>query len=186
MAAPSFVAAILERIGPLLSKVLPAPKKGRGPAEEPFHELEDHSPEPDESYVPNAFSSRKPAASPPKLDLGSVAKDLLSKPAVVATIGVVGIFCVALIVVAFIVNQQPPVSASSAGLATPEGRAEAARLLLPPDPARDLSPPMERSPRFPYTDEDVRRLAPAHGPDELAPIVERNDKAMETLFGAVP
>jgi len=188
MAAPAFIEAILERLSPFLGKLPIGTKRKTTAIDEPFQELEDSSPESDESFAPNALSAKTRGKVATRLDFGAIAKDLLSKPGFVATLAALALFCVALVVVSIVVNAAPPQQTARSKLApsTPEGRAEAARLLLPSDPALDLSPPMERTPRFPYTDEDIRRLTPAHPEDEVAPIAERNDRAMDALFGAVP
>ncbi|HUX36935.1 MAG TPA: hypothetical protein VMV44_03465 [Rectinemataceae bacterium] len=187
MAAPAFLAQLLDRLRPLLDKLPFLPKRERPVAEEPFQELEDHSPEPDESFVPNALPS-KTAAARRRIDMTAVGKDLLSKPPFVAGLAALVLFCLALLVVSIIVNAAPPSQPAQAELRppTPEGRAAASRLLLPPDPALDLSPPLEREPHIPYTDEDIRRLAPVLDAGAAAPIAGRNDRAMDALFGAVP
>ena len=188
MAAPAFVANLLERFYLLLDKLPFLPKRKKIEAEEPFHELEDHSPEDDDSFSPNALPSRTAGPKRAQLDFGAIAKDLVARPAIIAMGGVLVAFMVALVIVGIVANRAPPANASrkDAGPSTAEGRAAALRLILPPDPALDLSPPMEREPRFPYTVEDIRRLAPAHSADEIAPIAERNDRAMDAIFGAVP
>lgn len=187
MAVPDFLSRLLDRLGPLLDRLPFLPKRERQVAEEPFQELEDHSPEPDESFVPNALPS-KTAAAGRRVDLAAIGKDLLSRPPFVAGLAALLLFGLALLVVAFIVNAAPPSGPSQAELRppTPEGRAAAARLILPPDPALDLSPPLEREPRIPYTDEDIRRLAPVPDLGAAGPIAGRNDRAMDVLFGAVP
>ena len=188
MAAPAFLANLLERLSLLLDKLPFLPKRKRAEVEEPFHELEDQSPEDDDSFSPNALPPKTAGPKRAKLDFGALAKDLVSRPAVIGGIGAIAAFVVALAVVGIIANEAPPANPAlhASKPSTSEGRAAAARLQLPPDPALDLSPPMEREPRFPYTDDDLRRLAPIHAADELAPIAERNDRAMDAIFGAVP
>lgn len=188
MAAPAFVATLLERLSPLLDKLPFLPKRKKPEVAEPFHELVDHSSEDDDSFSPNAIAARRHEAKRAKLDFGAVAKDLLAKPAVIAGLAILFLFVAALVTVSVMANAAPPQNPSQASLrpSTPEGRAAARRLLLPPDPALDLTPPMERRAHFPYTDEDIRRLAPTHSASEIAPIAERNDRAMDAIFGAVP
>ena len=188
MAAPAFFATIREELALFLDRLPFLPKRGKPHGEEPFHELVDHSSEDGESFSPNALPSGKAASKRAKLDYGAVFKDLVSKPAVIGGLALFLLFSAAVVTVTVIANAAAPGSPPEATLrpSTPEGRAAASRLILPPDPARDLSPPMERDVHFPYTDEDIRRLAPAHGADQIAPIAGRNDRAMDAIFGAVP
>jgi len=188
MAAPAFVATLLEALSLALDKLPFMPKRKRPEPVEPFHELEDNSSEDDDSFAPNAIPSKTVGPKRARLDFVAIGKDLLSRPAFLAGLAVLVLFVAALVTVAIVVNAEPPVSPSQAASrpSTPEGRAAAARLILPPDPALDLSPPMEREAHFPYTDADIRRLAPTHAADEIAPIAGRNDRAMDAIFGAVP
>ncbi|MDA8409704.1 MAG: hypothetical protein M0001_04855 [Treponema sp.] len=187
MALPAFVATILERLSPLGDKLPFLPKRKGNESHEPFNVLEDHSSADDDALAPNALP-RSSGAKRAKVDFGAAARDLASRPAVIAFLAVLGLFVAALVTVALIANAPPPENKAQASFrpSTAEGRAAAGRLLLPPDPARDLSPPMERQPHFPYTDEDIGRLAPAHAPNEIEPIAKRNDRAMDAIFGAVP
>lgn len=187
MAAPAFLSGLLERLGPLLERLPFLPKAARPAPEEPFHELEDEGPEGEESFSPNALPS-KSAPGRPRLDLGALVGDLLHRPLFLVSSSLLVLLCVAILAVSLIAGAPPPAGPPLAGRgpSTPEGRAAASRLLLPPDPVLSLEPPMEREPRIPYTDEDLRRLAPVEGREDLGALRERNDRAMDAVFGVLP
>lgn len=184
MALPAFASELLSRLSPLLARLPLLPKKKSG-TEEPFGEIDDRSPDFEENLAPNALPPKGKSQKAAALDVAAIFRDLIARPIVVAAFVLFLVFVVAIIAVSIYAQSAPP-AATAAKLSTPEGRAAASRLLLPPDPASDLSPPMERERHFPYTDEDLKRLSPARGPAGAASLAERNDRAMQTMFGAVP
>jgi len=184
MAKLPIPAALADKVSGLAGKLPFLPKKPSRPGgiDEPFESLEDASPGSDESFEPNALSgpSKREALS---IDFGALVKAFFGNRILVGSLAALLLVLLAMSLVALFAQLEPRALPVSTPLVTEEGRALARHFLLPPDPARDLSPPMARETKLPYTDEDMKRLAPEHDPASLARLVEANDRDLSLLFG---
>ncbi len=189
MAKLPFPPELAGKVTSLLAKLpfLRKPATSAAAIHEPFEDLEDTSPDSDESFEPNALKKdhgRKDGAR--RLDPMALVRGLLGNPVLLGALGVALVFVLAAAVSSILAQAGPPVVKNPVKPITEEGRSIAKRLLLPPDPALDLSPPMEREPRLRYTDEDVRAMTPKHDPRDLDRLIEKNDAAIQAILDAVP
>ncbi|MEI6388208.1 MAG: hypothetical protein WCQ50_16405, partial [Spirochaetota bacterium] len=179
---------LVAKLGGLVGKLPFLPKKKSAPkgGAEPFDSLEDGSPDADESLNANALGPHISGDSEKtKVDFRGLLASLVSNKLVVGFIAAALFVGIAVAVASLVSQAEPPKLVVAPIAITAEGRAAAARFMLPPDPALDLAPPVEREPRSPYTDEDIKRLAPTHDPRFLSAIERRNDEAVGILFGTV-
>jgi hypothetical protein len=187
MAKLPLPADLLKKVAPLLGKLPFLPKKKARPrsrADEPFESLEDSSPESDESFEPNALPGAHRAETP-GIDWKGLVHGFLHNRLFVGIVAAFLLFAIVLVATSIIAGAPPAADKAISRPITEEGRAAARRFLLPADPALDLEPPMTREPRFPYTDEDMKRFAPEHDPRSLPDLMLKNDQAIEALFGTV-
>ena len=187
MAKIAPVDALLGKVAPLIEKLPFIPKKAapKTGAHEPFDDLEDASPDSDESFEPNALPAAQGAGKNfPRIDFGAIVKAFLGNHILLGITGAVLLVVLAMAVTAILADSPPPPPKSVSKPITDEGRALAHRFLLPPDPALDLSPPMEREPKLVYTDEDMKTYAPVHDPRDLEILAKQNDRDAAKTLGA--
>jgi hypothetical protein len=187
MAKLAPVEALLGKVAPLIEKLPFIPKKAapKTGAHEPFDDLEDASPDSDESFEPNALPTAHPGGpARPRIDFGAIVKAFLGNRLLLGVTGALLVVVLAMAVTAILADRPPPAPAVLSKPVTEEGRALARRFLLPPDPALDLSPPMEREPKLVYTDEDMKTYAPVHDPRDLGILAKQNDEDAAKVLGA--
>lgn len=188
MALPVLPPDLVSKLGGLVGKLPFLPKKKSAPkgGAEPFYSLEDGSPDADESLNANALGPHISGVSEKtSIDFRGLLANLVSNKLVVGSIAASLIIGIAVAVASLVSQAEPPKLVDALPAITAEGREVAARFMLPPDPALDLTPPVEREPRSPYTEADMKRLAPTHDPRFLSAIERRNDEAVDLLFGTV-
>jgi len=169
----------------LLSR-LPFAKKAASSAPEPFSAVEDETPLGDLLEADNAApinSGTKNALAKP--ELGEALKAAVkSPPVLVGIVAVLGLVLIAAIVA--IIVSSPPRAAKAAPPFTKAGEA-LVKTWLPP-PGDPLSPrmEMERSESATYTPADAAKIGLPDDPLLMTTLGERNDAAIEDLYGTVP
>jgi hypothetical protein len=169
----------------LLSR-LPFAKKSISSAPEPFSAIEDETPLGDLLEADNAAPVNSGAKSSfAKPELSEALKAAVKSPPVMIGIGTVLVFVLIAVVVSIIVSS-PPRAVKAALPFTTAGEA-LVKTWLPP-PGDPLSPrmEMERSESATYTPADAAKIGLPDDPLLMTTLGERNDAAIEDLYGTVP
>jgi hypothetical protein len=167
-------------VSSLLSR-LPFAKPQNAP--EPFSSVEDETPLGDLLAGENAAPQLKKKAE--RSDLKEIFVGLIKKPAVlIASLSGVGFVLIIALVAIFV--SSPPAEAKAPPPFTKEGQALVKTWLLPPGDALEARMEMRRGDAEPYTEADAAKLGLPSDPLVKASLAERNDAAIEDLYGTVP
>jgi hypothetical protein len=185
MAKGMLIDSIKAGAASLLSR-LPFLKRGAAPSPEPFSAIEDETPLGDDLLATdNAAPVAKPKAARESIDLRGLIVSAIKKPVVlISCLSVLGVILVIAVVSAIVTA--PPAEAKAAPPFTKEGIA-LVKTWLPP-PGDPLAPrmPMEREGLPAYGPADAAKLGIPTDPILLATLADRNDKAIEDLYGTAP
>lgn len=168
---------------------LPFVKKSVSSAPEPFSAIEDETPLGDLLETDNAAPVNSGGASAKasfaKPDLGEALKTASkSLPVMIGLASVLG-FALIVAVVSIIVSS-PPRAVKALPPFTKEGQALVKTWLPPPGDPLVPRMAMERSEAMPYTPADAAKIGLPDDPLLMASLSERNDAAIEDLYGTVP
>jgi hypothetical protein len=173
------------KLGGLASR-LPFLKRGASESPEPFSTIEDDTPLGDllssRNAAPVASSSSSGRA---RLDLRGVMETALKNRSVV--IGVLSALAFVLVIaVVAVVVTIPPKPLKQALPFTKEGRALVKQWLSPRGDPLEPRIEMERKGDQAYTAADAAKLGLPADPRTTAALAEKNDEAIEDLYGTVP
>ena len=172
-------------IGSLASR-LPFIKGKSVPTPEPFSSIEDDTP------LGDLLSSRNAAPVSPKTkakierpDFRRLFETLLKRtPVLIGIIATIGLVIVVIIV--SVATSLPPKTGKAAAAFTKEGEALVKQWLPPPGDPLEARVRMERSGVPSYSAADAAKIARPNDPGIAAGLAEKNDEAMEDLYGTVP
>jgi hypothetical protein len=172
-------------LGSLISR-LPFAKRPSPSAPEPFSTVEDETPLGDLLDADNAAPvSPSGKAAREKPDLGAAfGAAIKSPPVMIAALSVLGFLLIAAFVA--IVVSSPPKKAAAEPPFTKEGEALVKTWLPPPGDPLSPNMEMERGAASVYSPADAARLGLPKDPLLMATLGERNDAAIEDLYGTVP
>lgn len=174
-----------EKLGKLASR-LPFVKRGSAASPEPFSTIEDDTPLGDLLSLQNAA----PLAPPPKearekLDIrGMIEPALRRGPVVIGILSTLGLALVIAIVAVAVTL--PPKAPKAAPPMTKEGIALVKQWLPPPGDPLEARMETERSGPATYTNADAVELGSPADSRAAAALAEKNDEAIEDLYGTVP
>jgi hypothetical protein len=153
---------------------------------EPFSAIEDDSPVGDFLSASNAAPGMANQGSGrERPDFHAILEMAVKSPAILVGAFVVLVFLLALAATAVIVRA-PPRSGSTMVPFTKKGEALVKTWLLPPGDPLEPRMAMEREGLPAYSAEDAARLGINSDPLVAARLRDRNDEAIEDLFGTVP
>jgi hypothetical protein len=168
-----------------LSARLPFPKKASAASPEPFASIEDDTPLGDLLSTSNAAPLAKPAkVAGEKVELLGLLRAALKRPAVaIGALAALGLVLVLVVVSALVAA--PPKAAAAPRPFTKEGLALVKTWILPgKDPLAPRFVP-EREGTRRYGPEDAARLGVPDDPAVEGALAERNDAAIDDLYGTV-
>lgn len=155
-------------------------------APEPFSSVEDETPLGDLLESSNAaVVSNQSATKASTRNLGETFKLLLKKPLVLVIL-LSGLSLILLIVIVSIAVNTPPETAKASQPFSPEGLAAVKSWLTPPGDPLAPRMEMERSDTARYTQTDAEALGLPKDSKVLDSLKERNDQAIDDLYGTVP
>jgi hypothetical protein len=179
------LASIKGGLGSVLSR-LPFAKKAASSAPEPFSAIEDETPLGDLLEADNAApvnSGAKSALAKP--ELGEALKAAVKSPPVLIGIVTALAFVLIAVIVSIIVSS-PPRAAKAEAPFTKAGVALVKSWLPPPGDPLSSRMEMERSESATYTSADAVKIGLPDDPFLMTTLGERNDAAIEDLYGTVP
>jgi hypothetical protein len=151
---------------------------------EPFSAIEDDTPLGDLLSSRNAAPGmRSPAAE--RTDFRALLGGLFKSPPVLIGSAVVLVFLLTLAAVALVVGSPPKASPASLPF-TEKGEALVRTWLPPPGDPFEKRMPMEREGPPSYSPRDAARIGLDPDPAILARLRDKNDEAMDELYGTVP
>jgi hypothetical protein len=180
------IEAIKAKAASLVSR-LPIPKRASASSPEPFSAVEDETPLGDDLLATdNAAPIAKPVkASRESFDFRGMLTGAFKLPVVrIASLSVLAVILI--IAVVSVIVTAPPKAAKAAPQFTKEGIA-LVKTWLPP-PGDPLAPrmAMEREGIPVYGPSEAAKLGIPTNPILLATLAERNDKAIDDLYGTAP
>ncbi len=153
---------------------------------EPFSAIEDETPLGDLLSSSNAAPGLAPKAGVrEKADLRELLALALKSAPILIGVFVVLAFLLALAISSALVNA-PPKSAPAAAAFTEKGESLVKTWLPPPGDPFEARMPMEREGLPPYSSEDAARIGLSNDPAIVAKLRDKNDEAIEDLYGTVP
>jgi hypothetical protein len=167
-----------------LSARIPFLPKRPAASMEPFAAIEDDTPLGDLLSSANAAPGLR-SAPKQRLEPRALLATALKSPGIlIALIALLG-FGLVLIITSVIVNS-PPRAAAAPPPFTEKGEALVRTWLPPPGDPFEAGMAMEREGRPVYSAEDAARLGLGLDPSALASLRDKNDEAIEDLYGTVP
>jgi hypothetical protein len=165
---------------------LPFLKRGTPSSPEPFSTIEDDTPLGDllssQNAAPVAPSSKADRERPDVRGILELA--LKRRPVVIGVLATLAVaFIVAVVAVAVTI---PPKAPKAESAFTKEGMALVKQWLQPPGDLLEPRIEMERSGPATYTPADAAKLGLPSDPRAAASLAEKNDEAIEDLYGTVP
>jgi hypothetical protein len=168
-----------------LGSRIPHLSKRPASSPEPFSAIEDDSPVGDFLSASNAAPGMGVQGSERgRLDFRGLLESAVKRPAILVGIFVILAFLLTLAVTAVIVTAPPKASRTEAPF-TEKGQALVKTWLLPPGDPLEPRMAMEREGLPAYSAEDAARLGINPDPLVAARLRDRNDEAIEDLFGTV-
>jgi hypothetical protein len=176
----------LKKAAAALSARIPFLPKRQPVSREPFSAIEDDTPLGDLLSSDNAAPGMAPRApGREKPDVRSLVTGALKSPPILIGTLVVLAFLLTLAVTALLVAAPPRASAAPPPF-TEKGQALVKTWLVPPGDPFENRMSMEREGRVVYTAEDAARIGLKPDPAMEAALRDKNDEAIEDLYGTVP
>jgi len=176
---------LLKGLAALRARIPFLPKKPSASIE-PFAAIEDDTPLGDLLSSRNAAPGLAPkAGARERADLRELLGMALKSAPILIGAFVVLAFLLALAISSALVNA-PPKLAPAVPPFTEKGEALVKTWLPPPGDPFEARMPMEREGLPPYSSEDAARIGLTSDPSTLATLRDKNDEAIEDLYGTVP
>jgi hypothetical protein len=169
-----------------LSNRIPFLSRKSSPSPEPFSEIEDDTPLGDLLSAENAAPvAAKSDSGPERPDIRGIAASAIKRPAVLIGLLIALGFVLSLAIVAMIVSA-PPASRKSSAPFTKEGESIVKSWLPPPGDPLEPKIELEREGLPTYGPADAAKVGLPKDPHIIERLSEKNDMALEDLYGTVP